>query len=177
MSRVRCATELRAGQYEHLDGLVVQVRIDDGRVGIDVSAGAIALTLRAKLLPEALATVTLTVDVRLTRTGRVVRLVQKDGRALVPSAADPSQAKLLATAHRWWSILKQGELTIGLLAAQEGVTSSWMTRVLRLAFLSPKLTEAILSGTLPASVNGLVLVKTDALPGRWDDQHDRFLTC
>ena len=39
---------------------------------------------------------------------------------------------------------------MGALAASEGVQPSYVTRVLRLAFLSPQVTQAILAGTVRA---------------------------
>ena len=44
------------------------------------------------------------------------------------------------------------------------------TRVLRLAFLSPKLVEMILTGKQPAGVTAAALMRTEAVPAGWGAQ-------
>jgi site-specific DNA recombinase len=56
------------------------------------------------------------------------------------------------------------------------VIPSWLTRVLRLAFLSPALVEQILDGTASAAVTGSALIKTRAIPPSWAEQDRRFGT-
>ncbi|MCP3731502.1 hypothetical protein M9978_13820 [Sphingomonas sp. MG17] len=109
--------------------------------------------------------------------GRVVRLVHRDGRAAaLSSGSDHSALKLLVTARRWWTILREGEIRINELAAQEGVSASWMTRVVRLAFLSPEIVDAILADNLRSDVDGLVPTGADGVPAYWKDQRLRYLT-
>ncbi len=45
-----------------------------------------------------------------------------------------------------------------------------MTRVLRLAFLSPAVTEAILAGTQRGGLDGTLLLATGAVDPGWDVQ-------
>ena len=51
-----------------------------------------------------------------------------------------------------------------------------MTRVVRLAFLSPALVEAILAGRQGAMIDGKALTGTDAIPIDWAQQRALFLT-
>lgn len=115
------------------------------------------------------------VPVRLTRTGRAVRLIHDGGAPAVTQAADPALLRLILTARRWWAELAQGELDITALSQREGVTDSWMTRVVRLAFLSPQVVEAVLGGNLRAGVDGKALIATDAIHPKWDKQAERWL--
>ena len=112
---------------------------------------------------------TLTEQVRLTRTGIVVRLVDESGHA---AAAAPDQAlvRLLVRARQWWAQLAKGEISIDELARREGVTGSWMTRTVRLAFLSPELVDGILDGALKAGTGAGAFVRTAAIAPCWQQQ-------
>ncbi len=172
---VTIALALRGPRPAHITELVSRIRVAAGRVEIDVDPHVVAELLEAELADE-LATITITADVRLTRTGRVVRLVHADGRtASASTASDHSALKLLVAARRWWAILAEGIVRIKELAAREGVSASWMTRVVRLAFLSPAMMDAVLAGSLRGEVDGRALIETDAVPGCWKKQGQRFL--
>ena len=58
------------------------------------------------------------------------------------------------------------------LAANEGVHASYISRVLRLAFLSPAMVDAILRGELPPEINVARLV---AGSPSWAKQRRAFL--
>ncbi|MCP3733246.1 hypothetical protein M9978_22840, partial [Sphingomonas sp. MG17] len=171
------ALAIRAPRPVHVAELVGQVRVAARRVEIDVVTAAIASLLDADLADGAPVAITIAADVRLTRTGRVVRLVHRDGRAAAASSAgsDHSALKLLVTARRWWAILRAGEIRIKELAAREGVSASWMTRVVRLAFLSPEIVDAVLAGNLRSDVDGLTLIQPDAISVSWQAQRARYL--
>lgn len=98
-------------------------------------------------------------DVRLTRTERAMQLVHDSGS---PSACRPerSLARLLAQAHGYWRELRKGELDVKALAAREGVSASWITRVLRLTLLAPDITDAILNGSQHGELDAAALVAT-----------------
>lgn len=169
------AGAVKAPRSTHVAELVAQVRVDSGRVEIDISTPAIAALLEAERATDAPATITCTAEVRLTRTGRVVRLVHQDGRPAGPCAADPALLRLIITARRWWSILAQGEVRISELAIREGVSASWMTRAVRLAFLSPPMVDAILAGKLRGEVGVHALTRGDVVPACWKAQRERFV--
>jgi site-specific DNA recombinase len=114
--------------------------------------------------------------VRLTRTGRAVRLVQEDGRAATGALPDPAVVRLLATARSWWRELSGGGIDIAALSRREGVTPSWMTRVVRLAFLAPEVVEAILAGRTRAGIDAKALLATGAVPAGWARQRAILLT-
>ena len=82
---------------------------------------------------------------------------------------------LIVQARKWWSTLACGETDIATLARQEGVGDSYMTRVIRAAFLSPDVTDAILAGTQLAELSAARLRDADAIPVRWSEQEVRFL--
>ena len=59
-----------------------------------------------------------------------------------------------------------GDTTV---TALEGVNDSWMSRVLRMNFLSPRIVDAILSGTQPVTLTAAWLRRSD-LPLDWEQQ-------
>jgi hypothetical protein len=120
------------------------------------------------------ATFTLTLPVRMTRTGRTLRLIQSDGRAVAATPPDPSIIKLLVKAHRWWARLRQGDITVRELAEAEGVVKSYVTRVTRLAFLSPAIVDDILAGRQRAGLDAKRLALTADLPTRWSEQQETW---
>jgi site-specific DNA recombinase len=148
--------------------IVTSVQIHDGRIDLvcDTAAIAAALQLPAATTAE---TITIRSEVRLTRSGRVMRLVHASGSG-VTATANGSLVRLILKARRWWSILKAGELDVSALAARENVQAGYVTRVLRLAFLAPAVVEAVLAGNIRAGVDGATLTATGAVPALWTEQ-------
>jgi hypothetical protein len=88
---------------------------------------------------------------------------------------DPTLARLLVKARRWWGELAGGEINIAALSRREGIRDSYITKVVRLAFLSPAVVDAILAGETRADLDGKMLLATGAISGRWEEQAARFL--
>jgi DNA invertase Pin-like site-specific DNA recombinase len=150
--------------------LVQKVRVFRGRVEFDVATKALRDLLHVPTSSDAPAIVTLTSELRLTRTGRAMRLIQNNGRGIGDARPDPTLVKLVAKAWTWWSELRTGEADVPAIARREGVTASYVTRIVRLAFLSPALVEAILAGSQPAPVNGAAITASGAIPANWVEQ-------
>jgi hypothetical protein len=121
---------------------------------------------RATAVPE---TVTIHVPFRVVKRGGRKEMQMPD-RVRPERAPDNTLVKALARAFRWKRILDSGEFsTIAELAEREGITSSYMTRVLRLNLLAPDIVEAILAGKQGPEVTlARVLV---VLPMEWAQQH------
>ncbi len=170
------APAIRGSRSRDMATLVQQVRIGERDVAIDIDTAAIATLLQAPLASGAPATLTLGEQVRLTRTGTVLRLIDENGCKAAPGEPDQTLLRLLGKARGWWTELAKGQLNVDGLARREGVNPSWLTRVLRLAFLSPALVEQILDGTASAAVTGSALIKTGAIPPSWTEQDRRYGT-
>jgi site-specific DNA recombinase len=166
--------DLRQRDYSALHVIVKQVRILGDRVDIECHASALAELLNVGCSEDAPASVRLVSKAWLKRSGHVVRLIQPTGASLVP-VQSPSLVKLLVKARRWWSELRKGELDITELARREGVSRSYMTRVVRLAFLAPQIVKAILAGRARAELDGLALTATGGVDARWAAQERRLL--
>ena len=108
--------------------------------------------------------------------GGKTAIVLPDGsRAIERQAAtiDSTMVKILARAFRWQRLLDDGTYaTIDDMAAAEKISPSYVSRVVRLALLSPTIVEAILDGRQPARLTMKDLL--DRFPVDWEGQ-ERFL--
>ena len=92
----------------------------------------------------------LSVPVRLRRSGREIRMVI-DGPDPFAAKPDARLIRLLLRARRFNATLAQGEgVSFAALAEREGVSRSYFTRLLRLSYLAPNITQAILDGRQPS---------------------------
>ena len=111
--------------------------------------------------------VQLTVPLAIRRRGVETKLQV----AVLPAHIDPTLVRLVALAHHWRTQLITGEAaSIAALAARHQVTGSYITRVLRLALLSPAITRQILTGTQPSHWSAQDLMHDAELPHEWDLQ-------
>jgi hypothetical protein len=149
------------------------VRLLKDGIEIEVAIGALGDLLKIPAAPDAPAHITLTSALRLTRTGRTVRLIQNDGTTR-DAQPDATLVKLVAKARSWWNDLRTGELDIPALAKREGVTASYVTRIIRLAFLAPGVVEALLTGSQRATVSSTTLTTPGGIPLAWTEQGATF---
>lgn len=125
-------------------------------VRVELAAGVLGNVLGAQTTDDA--AITLAVPIRPTRTGSVVRLVQPDRRSAAGTIADVPMIKLLARSRALWKRLEQGDADITTLAREMGPNDSYVTRVVRLAFLAPSIVEKILAGDQAAKRNAATLL-------------------
>ncbi|WP_244553246.1 hypothetical protein [Bradyrhizobium erythrophlei] len=91
-----------------------------------------------------------------------------------PARVDNTVVKALARAHRWRGMLESNLFaTVRDLSKAEKINEAYVCRVLRLTLLSPKITEAILSGRLPDTIDLAKLLKP--FPLEWERQEASFL--
>src|SRR6202022_4490741 len=91
----------------------------------------------------------LSVPVRLRRSGREIRMVINGTDSFV-AKPDARLIKLLLRARCFNATLAQGEgVPFAALADREGVSRSYFTRLVRLSYLAPDITQAILDGLRP----------------------------
>lgn len=125
--------------------------------------------IREPPIPE---TMSLHVPFRIVKRGGRKEMQLPDD-AVRQRSADKTLVKALARAFRWKRMLESGEFaTIVELAEREGITPTYMTRVLRLTLLSPDTVEAILDGKQGPDVRlGRVL---EQFPVEWMKQRSSF---
>ncbi len=109
------------------------------------------------------------------RSGKAVIVMPNGERAIARREAiiDNSMIKVLARAYHWQRMLLEGtHSSIDDLARSEKITPSFVSRVLRLSYLSPKIVEAILNGKHSAHLTLKDLMKP--FPLEWDRQVAHF---
>jgi len=112
----------------------------------------------------------LSVPVRLHHAGRGIRMVI-DGTDRFATKPDARLIRLLLRARRFNATLAQGEgITFAALAEREGVSRSYFTRLVRLSYLAPDITQAILDGRQPRDFTAEKLLEHSRLPLAWHDQ-------
>lgn len=167
------ATLIRRRHHKAICSLISRVTIAPRQVSITIPVPALCKALGIDAIQTAKAEVELTEPMRLTRTGRALKLVQRDGRTITQGEPDQGLIELLTKARNWWMQLQEGRTNIATIARSEKVNDSWVSRIVRLNFLAPQLTEAIVAGTQPASVNAISL-RSAELPIDWDEQIAMF---
>ena len=111
--------------------------------------------------------VTLMAPARLKRVGREMRMLVENSDDQM--AADPSLLRIIARAHDIQARLVQNTtLTVHEIACAEGVSAAYIYTVLRLPWLAPDITAAIVNGRQPPRLNAKKLMRLTArLPTDW----------
>ena len=113
----------------------------------------------------------LSVPVRLRRAGREIRMVIDGDGSVCRAKPDARLIKLLLRARRFNATLAEGEgVPFAALAQREGVSRSYFTRLVRLSYLAPDITQAILDGRQPRDLTAEKLLEHSRLPLAWHDQ-------
>jgi site-specific DNA recombinase len=114
---------------------------------------------------------TLSVPVRLRRAGREIRMVIDGADPFAAAKPDARLIKLLLRARRFNATLAHSDgAPFAALAEREGVSRSYFTRLVRLSYLAPDITQAILDGRQPRDLTAEKLLAHSRLPLAWHDQ-------
>ena len=109
------------------------------------------------------------------RAGKTVIVLPDGSRGVARRGAtiDNSMVKLIVRGFRWQRMLYEGKFTsIEDLSTAEKINPSYVSRVLRLSYLSPKIVEAILDGKGPARLTMKDLM--EPFPIDWQKQAAHF---
>ena len=110
------------------------------------------------------------------RGGKTVIVMPDGSRGVVRREAtiDNTMIKVIARGVRWQQLIYDGTYTsIEDLAAAEKINPSYISRLMRLAYLSPTIVEAILDGRHPAHLTMKDLMQP--FPLEWAAQERQFL--
>jgi site-specific DNA recombinase len=106
----------------------------------------------------------------IRRRGFEMRLVIDGNRAPAP-LVDLALMKAIARGRQWSDDLLGGRVeSVAVIAGREGVLSNYVRRLIRLAFLAPKIVEAIAAGHQPAELTAKALTERIELPLLWSEQ-------
>jgi len=111
------------------------------------------------------------VPIRLRRAGREIRMGIDGTYPFAASKPDARLIKLLLKARRFnATLVGSDEVPFAALAEREGVSPSYFTRLVRLSYLAPDITHAILDGRQPRDLTAEKLLEHSRLPLAWHDQ-------
>ncbi|NDD14683.1 MAG: hypothetical protein EB072_19070 [Betaproteobacteria bacterium] len=110
------------------------------------------------------------------RSGKTVIVLPDGSRGVVRREAtiDNTMIKVIARGFRWQRLLYDGTYaTIEDLSAAERINPSYVSRILRVAYLSPVVVQAILDGKHPVWLTMRHLL--EPFPTDWKQQEKKFL--
>ena len=127
-------------------------------------------SLRAKPIDPSDDVLTLTAPVQLTRVGREMKLLVDDSND--NRSPDMGLLRVVTRAYDVQRRLAEDTtLTVHDIAHEERVTSDYLYIVLRLRWLAPDITTAIVNGRQPPQLNAKRLMRLTAqLPADWSAQ-------
>jgi len=111
---------------------------------------------------------------KMKRRGVEMRLIINGGDEL--GKPDPAMLKAFARARAWFEELSSGRVrSLAEIARREGLAKRYVTRLTKLAFVSPSFVEAIAEGSEPAATNlQMMMDGRIALPLAWEAQEQLF---
>jgi site-specific DNA recombinase len=157
-----------------LEKLIARVTVRAKTVDIDVRLAMLPYVVLADTgldpapTPENEQVTILSIPARLKRTGLDTKLLINGPPR---RNADRSLLRLLGQARRFHEMVMTGQgKTMTELAAEAGVNKSYFSRVFRLSFLAPGITQAILHGRQPPELTANWLLLTIRLNPAWPEQ-------
>jgi hypothetical protein len=170
----KCCSEPATSEgHEFVRTIVRRVVVGSATVWIDIDRRKLLETLldhEPESQPAAgkQHIIKLTAEFRSLHRGRQIHLVPPDGPSSEGTPV-PSLINAVARAYRWYEQIIAGEVeTIRDLARGAGVTTAYVTRILQLGRLSPRVIEMVLSGKHRPN---LVLAHLLKLPLDWPMQN------
>jgi|TARA_R100000322_G_scaffold169672_2_gene142506 site-specific DNA recombinase len=106
---------------------------------------------------------------QLKRCGNGRKLILGQNNADDRSQPDPSLLRTIARAHVWFGDLRSG-LSYKEIASRDAIDERLVARTVRLAFLAPDITKAILAGLESKGLTSEQLVRLPRLPASWNEQ-------
>jgi hypothetical protein len=113
----------------------------------------------------------LSVPIELRRSGPEIKMLIDGTDPFATAKPDARLIKLLIRARRFNATLVDSDgVPFAALAKREGVSPSYFTRLVRLSYLAPDITQAILDGRQPRDLTADKLLAHSRLPLTWDEQ-------
>jgi site-specific DNA recombinase len=164
-----------ARQHAFLTGLIERIDVGADRIDIHFRPARVGTLLGAAAAPlvdEANnQTQILSVPVRLRRCGREITMLINGTTPFETGKPNARLIKLLIRARRFNAALIGSDgMPFAALAEREGVSPSYFTRLVRLSYLAPDITQAILDGRQPHGLTADKLLAHSRLPLAWHEQ-------
>jgi DNA invertase Pin-like site-specific DNA recombinase len=167
----------RTDRHLLLRGLIAAVSVHPSQVDLLLKPGALLALLDPERAPQqpndaAETPIPLSIPVALKRAGLEMRLLVQGARD--DRDPDPALVKLIARASTMRDRLLREGLSMRELARREKLSSPYVSRVIRLAFLAPEIVTAILKGRQPIELTAEKLVRDSRLPLSWAQQRQQL---
>ena len=146
----------------------VDIYLLQDRLGTVLTDDASALSPASAAAEDAL-TLTLSTPARLRRAGLEMKM-QIEGRRRFRGKPDPSLVKLIVKAQRLKEQFVRGGDRMDGIAESAGVSRNYFTRLVKLSFLAPDITTAIVEGRHPPDLTASRLINHTRLPFDWKEQ-------
>ncbi|MEP7044855.1 MAG: hypothetical protein ABI843_17460 [Dokdonella sp.] len=159
--------------WVHWRLLIRQVRVRPTTIDLVMDRSAVRQFLGAQESTEAEEQgpgVTLSIPVRLYRTGHDLRLVINSGpMADEAGTADKALIRLIARGRRWYEQLTSGDrLSVREIAKEENLDERYVARILYSALLAPDIVEKVIQGRQP--IRSTVKSLKRSPPLDWEEQ-------
>jgi site-specific DNA recombinase len=164
-----------------LRAILVRVQVHSDCIALDIDAARLIATLlendevnvRESTLPEKDGgerhLIALTIPARLKRTGIEMKFIVAGAENREPPNA--SLVRLILRAQALGKRLFESSATsLDDIAREDKMNPSYASRLVRLTFLAPDITAAILAGQQPAELSATKLMTDTRLPLDWRDQ-------
>jgi hypothetical protein len=164
-----------ARQRTLLTALIHRIEVRASRLDIHLRPtrlGAL-LDMSAPLMPSATEDETqiVSVPIELRRSGREIKMLIDRADPFAKAKPDARLIKMLIRARRFNATLVESDgAPFATLAKREGVSASYFTRLVRLSYLAPDITQAILDGRQPRDLTADKLLTRSRLPLAWHEQ-------
>src|SRR5215475_13047595 len=113
----------------------------------------------------------LAVPIELRRSGREIKMLIDGVDPFATAKPDARLIKLLIRARRFNATLVDSDgVSFAALVKRESVSPSYFTRLVRLSYLAPDITQAILDGRQPRGLTADKLLAHSRLPLTWHEQ-------
>jgi DNA invertase Pin-like site-specific DNA recombinase len=161
-------------QHALLTALIERIDIGANRIDIHFRPTRLGtlLDMSAPLLPSATEEEAkiLSVPIELRRSGREIKMLINRTDPFATAKPDARLIKLLIRARRFNATLVDSDgVPFAALAKHAGVSPSYFTRLVRLSYLAPDITQAILDGRQPRDLTADKLLAHSRLPLSWHE--------
>jgi hypothetical protein len=162
-------------QRAFLTALIERIDVGANRIDIHLRPTRLGMLLDIAATPSPSATNDethiLSVPIELRRSGREIKMLIDGGDPFATAKSDARLIKLLIRARRFnATLVGSDDVPFAALAQREGVSPSYFTRLVRLSYLAPDITQAILDGRHPRDLTADKLLAHSRLPLTWDEQ-------
>lgn len=173
----RLADRRGAKDIEQLRAIIRSIEYRRDRLAVTFSGRGLAIALGispavsdaawpSNEAPDA-GNFSVTVPLATKRRGPQMKLVVHGAER--SAAPDPSLVAAVVRARDWADRLISGEVaTMAEICAEEGLSDSYVGKLLPLAFMAPSIVEDILAGRQPAEITATRMIWRDEVPLLWE---------